>query len=308
MNSPNMIPMNGLRAFDAVARHLSFSRAADELCVTQGAVSRQVANLEHCLGVTLFARVSRSVRLTAKGVQLHAIVADPLRRIRAGMTTFHPEADDLTLKVKVPPTFGIRWFVPRLGSFHGAHPEIDVQITTSHQAVDFENEDVDVAIYWGDGNWEGLDADFLVGEDLLPVCSPELLAESPITSPADLKNHVLLRSLHRTDDWLIWRNAVGLPEIEWQQVLKFENSAMTYQAAIDRLGVVVAQRAFIEEDLSTGRLVAPFRDSAPGQRAYYLVYPEERCDERKLILFRDWLLQFVAAPRKAPSTVAPVPA
>jgi LysR family transcriptional regulator, glycine cleavage system transcriptional activator len=292
-----MIPMNGLRTFDAVARHLSFSRAAIELCVTQGAVSRQISNLERCLGVKLFERVSRKVRLTSKGVKLHAVVGDPLRRIRAGLRTFGPDGDDLTLKIKVPPTLGIRWFVPRLVKFHGTHPEIDVQITTSHQTVDFEHEDVDIAIYWGDGDWQGLSADFLIGEELIPVCSPELLKKIPIDSPDDLKNHVLLQSMHRSDDWSIWKEAMGGLDVDWQQVLKFENSALTYQAAIDQLGVVVAQRVFIEEDLAANRLAAPFPDSARGEHAYYLVYPNERKDERKVELFRTWLMEDTAKGR-----------
>ena len=299
MSTENMIPMNGLRTFDAVARHLSFSRAAIELCVTQGAVSRQISNLERCLDVTLFQRANRKVRLTSKGMKLHAIIGDPLRRIRLGLRSFGPENDDLTLKVKVPPTLGIRWFVPRLVKFHGEHPEIDVQITTSHQIVDFEHEDVDVAIHWGDGEWEGLSADYLIGEDLIPVCSPELLKKSPIHSYKDLKDHILLRSMHRTDDWQIWREAMEIDNVEWLQVLKFENSALTYQAAIDQLGVVVAQRVFIEEDLAAKRLVALFPETAPGEHAYYLVYPEERRDERKVERFRTWLLQDTADTRKA---------
>jgi LysR family transcriptional regulator, glycine cleavage system transcriptional activator len=300
MTVENMIPMNAIRAFDAVARHLSFSRAATELCVTQGAVSRQIANLERCLGVILFERASRKVRLTSKGAKLHAIVGDPLRRIRAGLRTYGPNGDDQTLKIKVPPTLGIRWFVPRLVKFHGAYPEIDVQITTSHQVVDFEHEDVDIAIHWGDGEWSGLSADFLIGEELIPVCSPELLNSIPINSPSDLHNHVLLQSMNRTDDWRIWREAMGEPEVAWQQVLKFENSALTYQAAIDQLGVVIAQRAFIEEDIAGNRLTAALPDAVPGEHAYYLVYPNDRKDDRKVELFRGWLLDAIAnsAPQR----------
>lgn len=304
MSIENMLPMNAIRAFDAVARHLSFSRAATELCVTQGAISRQIANLERCLGVMLFERVSRKVRLTSKGVKLHAIVGDPLRRIRAGLRTFGPDGDDLTLKIKVPPTLGIRWFVPRLVKFHGENPEIDVQITTSHQTVDFEHEDVDIAIHWGSGEWPGLCADFLIGEDLIPVCSPELLKAIPIQSSDDLQKHVLLQSMNRTDDWRIWKEAMGESDVSWQQVLKFENSALTYQAAIDQLGVVVAQRAFIEEDLAAKRLVAPLDTAVPGEHAYYLVYPEDRKDERKVEMFRSWLLATTAESRLARSGAA----
>ena len=208
-----MISLHSLRAFDAVARHLSFSLAADELCVTQGAVSHQVTSLERCLGTILFERVKSKVHLTSKGVKLHAIVNDPLRRIRTGLRTFGPDGNDRTLKIKVPPTLGIRWFVPQLVKFHGTHPEIDVQITTSHQAVDFEHEDVDIAIHWGGGEWPGLSADFLIGEELIPVCSPELLKRTPINSLDDLNDHVLLQSMHRTNDWRIWKETIGGPDV-----------------------------------------------------------------------------------------------
>lgn len=294
MGTGNMVPMNGLRTFDAVARHLSFSRAANELCVTQGAVSRQIANLENVLGVSLFLRTNRQVRLTPKGLQLHSAIGEPFQRIREGVSALNTRTDDLILKVNVPPTLGIRWLVPQLANFHGVHPEIDVQLTTSHHTVDFNAEDVDVAIYWGDGNWKGVTVDFLIGETLIPVCSPQLLAENPIRTPEDLNRHVLLHSMNRTDDWLIWKQAMKIDNVEWQQVLKFENSALTYQAAIDQLGVVVAQHVFVAEDLATGRLVAPFPDMVPGERAYYLVYPNEQKNKKKVAIFRSWLLEMIS--------------
>lgn len=290
--------MNGLRAFDAVARHLSFSRAASELCVTQGAVSRQIANLESYLGLTLFRRANRQVYLTHKGLKLYAAVGDAFQRIRDGMQDISQDADDRTLRIKVPPTFAVRWFVPRLAQFHGRHPEIEVQITTSHQTVDFDREDVDVAVYWGLGKWKGLAVDFLIGETLLPVCSPELMKEKPIRDPRDLAEHVLLHSMHRTDDWRIWMEATGTEGIDWTRALNFENSALTYQAAIDRVGVVVAQHAFVEEDLAANRLVAPFPLEVPGERSYFLVYRPEREDQHKIRAFRTWILEAAGNDRK----------
>lgn len=299
MGMDNMAPMNGLRAFDAVARHLSFSLAANELCVTQGAISRQISNLENILGVTLFLRTNRQVRLTTKGVQLFASIGEPFHQIREGVKTLTSNTDDLVLKVNVPPTLGIRWLVPRLANFHGVHPQIDVQLTTSHKIVDFKTEDVDVAIYWGDGNWEGLKVDLLMGETLIPVCSPQLMKEKPITTADDFNDHVLLHSMNRTDDWLIWQQALGIDNIKWQQVLKFENSALTYQAAIDQLGVVIAQHVFVEEDLAAGRLVAPFPELVPGERAYYLVYPAKQRNQKKVAIFRSWLLEMISSENEA---------
>jgi len=284
------VPLNALRAFEAVARHGSFSRAAEELCVTQGAVSRQVANLERHLEAVLFRRVNRQVQLTPKGTQLFPVVSDAFQRIREGMHLVTGDALERTLKVKVPPTFGIRWLVPRLARFHGDHPEIDVQITTSHQTVDFDREDIDVAVYWGFGEWKDLAAEFLLGEDLVPVCSPELLKGKRLRHPRDLADFVLLRSMHRTDDWRIWMKGAGVSDVDWIHTLSFENSALTYQAAVDRLGVVVAQYAFVADDIAAKRLTTPFPRKVPGERAYFLVYPQRHAARSKVVAFRTWLM------------------
>ena len=288
-------PLNALRAFEATARLGSFSQAADELCVTQGAVSRQVAKLEDHLGVMLFSRSGRRTTLSFEGARFYAYVHEAFERILDAAEIFSRQDASSVLKIKVPPTLGIRWFVPRLVQFHGLHPEIDVQITTSHQPVDFAREDVDVAIHWGLGDWEGLSADHILGEELTPVCSPAVLADKPLRRTADLDQHVLLRSLNRTNDWRAWLEAAGAPEVDCTRALKFENSGLTYQAAIDGLGVVVAQRAFIEDDLAAGRLVAPFPLSVPGERGYYLVYPRNRLRLARVAEFRRWLLEHVGS-------------
>jgi len=302
MTPRRLPPLNSLRAFDVAARHRNFSRAAVELRVTQGAVSRHVAKLEAALGSRLFRRRGRQLELTAEGAQLHVFVREAFERINEGVDLFARRPVASILKIKVPPTLGIRWFIPRLVHFHALHPEVDVQITTSHQPVDFDQEDVDVAIHWGSGEWKGLSADFLIDEELTPVCSPDILFDRPLREPADLSRHVLLHAMHRTNDWRIWLEAAGAPDVDWTRALKFENSGLTYQAAIDRLGVVVAQRAFIEDDLATGRLVAPFPLVVPGERAYFLVLPTKRRPHRKVTVFREWLLGTMAprATRRAP--------
>jgi LysR family transcriptional regulator, glycine cleavage system transcriptional activator len=297
--------MNSLRAFEAAARHRNFSRAAEELCVTQGAISKQVARLQDDLGVTLFRREGRQLTLTLEGARFYALVHEAFERIGEGVDLFARRPQRGVLKIKVPPTLGVRWFIPRLVHFHGRHPEMDVQITTSHQPVEFEQEDVDVAIHWGLGDWDGLSADFLIDEQLTPVCSPALLATKPLRYASDLAGYTLLHSMNRTNDWRIWLEAAGAPDVDWTRALKFENSGLTYQAAIERLGIVVAQCAFVEDDISSARLVAPFPLVVPGERAYYLVYPPERRDERKVALFREWLLEAAAStPRhRAPAHV-----
>jgi LysR family glycine cleavage system transcriptional activator len=298
MNPRNFPPLNALRAFESAARHRTFSRAAEELCVTQGAVSRQIAKLESHVGMSLFRRGSRRLELTFEGARFYGFVHEAFERILDAMEIFSQQSEQSVLKIKVPPTFGIRWFVPRLVQFHGLHPEMDVQITTSHQPVDFSQEHIDVAVHWGAGDWEGLAADYLIGEELTPVCSPALLQGKALRKPSDLAQHILLHSMNRTNDWRIWLEAAAAPEVDWTRALKFENSGLTYQAAIDRLGVVVAQRAFIEDDLATGRLVAPFKLVVPGERAYYLVYPPNRLKQAKVAQFRDWLLDMATAQKK----------
>jgi LysR family transcriptional regulator, glycine cleavage system transcriptional activator len=289
--------LNALRAFEAVARRLSFSKAATELCVTQGAVSRQIAILEGELGVRLFHRKGRTLELTAVGARFFSMIEEAFDKIDDALRLFPDQRKDTLLRVKVPPTLGIRWFVPLLVQFHGLHPEIDVQITTSHQPVDFATEDIDVAIHWGSGSWPGLHADFLVGEELTPVCSPRILIDKPLREPRDLARHILLRAMHRTDDWRIWLDAAGATGIDASKALQFENSSLTYQAAIQGLGVVVAQLALVTDDLATGRLVTPFSLRVPGEWSYFLVHPLDREEPRRVALLREWLVAAAADKR-----------
>jgi LysR family glycine cleavage system transcriptional activator len=281
--------LTALRAFETAARRLSFSRAATDLGVTQGAISRQIAVLENELGVRLFRRKGRALELTAVGHRFFAMIAEAFDQIDEALRLFSVQREDNLLRVKVPPTLGIRWFVPRLAQFHGQHPEIDVQITTSHHPVDFATEDFDAAIHWGSGAWPGLHADFLVGEELTPVCNPRILVDKPLREPHDLARHVVLRSAHRTDDWRIWLAAAGATEVDTTKALQFENSSLAYEAAIQGLGIVVAQVALVADDLAAGRLVAPFDLRVPGERSYFLVRPLDREEPGKVRLLREWL-------------------
>lgn len=294
-----LMPLTSLRAFEVAARHQNFSRAAEELGVTQGAISRQIARLETELGVRLFARRGRFLELTPDGRRLHFHVAAGFGKLSEGLELFVSAERENTLKVKVPPTLGVRWFVPRLVHFHGRYPEIDVQITTSHQAVNFETEDVDVAICWGTGDWPGLSVDLLLLEDLTPMLSPTLLATRPLRHPRDLAGLVLLHSMNRTNDWRVWFRAAGVDDVDLSRTVRFENSALTYQAAIEGMGAVVAQRAFVADDVATGRLVAPFPLTVRGEQAYYLIVPPRRKKRPDVAAFRKWLLATAAAERAA---------
>ncbi|MGB3289839.1 MAG: transcriptional regulator GcvA [Burkholderiaceae bacterium] len=287
-------PLNALRAFESAARNASFTRAAQELCVTQGAVSRHVGTLEDWLKIKLFERGHYGVELTAQGAVYFGIVKNALDQIEHGSRQLRQSPDETRLRIKLPPTFAIRWLVPRLARFHALHPGIDVQITTSHQRADFGREDVDVSIHseaGRPGDSAGTRYLRLFGETLLPVCAPGLLQKrSGLSEPGDLANHVLLCSMNRPADWPTWLKAADVEHIDGNSGLKFENAALAYQAATDQLGVMVAQLAFVNDDLLAGRLVAPFglRVSTPG--AYYLAYRADVSKPARIQIFEDWIL------------------
>lgn len=289
-------PLNAVRAFEAAARNGSVTRAARELSVTQGAVSRHVRSLEHWLGTQLVERAQHGIRLTPHGATYFRSLRGALDQIDHATRQLQQSPDENLLRLKLPPTFAIRWLVPRLAAFHALHPSIDVQITTSHDRADFDREDVDACIHSERELPPGPGFRRLVGEVLLPVCSPRLLQRGPrLARPADLAHHVMLCSLNRPQDWPAWLRAAGVPHIDGNSGLKFENAALAYQAAIDELGVMIAQRALVAEDLRSGRLVAPIDMPLKMPGGYYLAYPPDRPRSSRVAAFEDWVAGEVAA-------------
>lgn len=290
--SRRLPPLNALRAFEAAARCGNFTRAAQELCVTQGAVSRHVATLEGWLKVQLFERGRHGIQLTPPGQAYFGTVRAALDQIDYGTRQLQASPDERCLRIKLPPTFAIRWLVPRLARFHALHPRIDVQITTSHQRADFAREEVDVSIHSEPSPPSGLGYRRLFGETLLPVCAPGLLERGPpLARPADLAQHVLLCSMNRPNDWPAWLAAAGATGIDGNSGLKFENAALAYQAATDQLGVMVALRAFVRDDLAAGRLVAPLALEVETQGAYYLAYRSGQPLPERVQAFEAWIVQ-----------------
>ena len=288
-------PLNAVRAFEASARSASFTSAAQELCVSQGAVSRHVACLEEWLNVKLFRRVHRGIELTAQGSTYFRQVKSALDQIEAGARQLKQSPNERRLRLKLPPTFAMRWLVPRLARFHAEEPKIDVQITTSHEPADFDREDVDISIYSWSEPPVGPNYRRLFGEVLLPVCAPGLLENGPpLALPADLARHVLLCSLNRPLDWPSWLAATPGLDVDGNSGLKFENASLSYQAAIDELGVMIAQYAFVEDDLRTGRLVAPLGINVRTPRAYSLAAHPDRQTEERVLAFENWILQETA--------------
>src|SRR5690242_2099540 len=231
-------PLNALRAFEAAARHLSLTRAADELSVTQAAVSQQVKALEARLGVKLFRRLPRALRLTEEGQALLPELRDAFDRLERAVARITAEAPGGVLTVSTLTTFALTWLVPRLARFHAAHPEIDVRLMTTSRIVDFAREDVDVAIRYGDGNWPELHVERVVGEVLTPLCGRALLDR--LRRPADLGAATLLYTTGDEDEWPVWLARAGITAERGRRGPLFDATSIAVQAAIDGLGVAIA--------------------------------------------------------------------
>jgi LysR family transcriptional regulator, glycine cleavage system transcriptional activator len=288
--SRRLPPLNALRAFEAAARHLSFTRAAAELHVTQTAISHQIKALEERLGVRLFRRLPRGLLLTEAAQRLLPPVRDAFDQIALATERLAAGGAGATLTVSVLPSFAAKWLVPRLGRLRAAHPDLDLRISASSELVDFARDDVDVGIRMGSGVYPGLRVERLFGEALVPVCSP-LLREGPhpLLRPEDLAHHVLLHD----DDyagWELWLRLAGVPGVLARRGPVFTDSGMVVQAAAEGQGVALARRVLAAGDLAAGRLVQPFDVSIPHDLAYYLVCPEATAEQPKIAAFRSWLL------------------
>jgi LysR family glycine cleavage system transcriptional activator len=290
-------PLNALRAFEAAARLSSFKLAGAELHVTPGAVSHQVVNLERYLGTQLFVRHHRSVLPTLAGRAYLREIQKSLQRIAHATDALTKRLDKSTLRLKAPPTFAARWLVPRLADFHARYPDISVQVATSHDPVDFANDEVDAAVSYGTSQPRGIAGERLFREVLVPVCTRRFLGQAKTLSPHELADKVLLHSLRRPQDWPLWFAAAGARDVVLQQTLVFENSSLTYQGALNELGVAIAQIALVRDDLLAGRLVMPCPISLEREAGYYLSYPRERARLSKIRLLHGWLADEVRKSR-----------
>jgi LysR family transcriptional regulator, glycine cleavage system transcriptional activator len=288
--------LNGLRAFEAAARHLSFTNAASELNVTQTAISHQIRRLEEELGTRLFVRQNRALALTPEARDYLPGVRAAFNDLRLATDRLLRKDNDHVLTVSTLASLAAKWLLPRLSAFQEAHPGIDVHITTSPALVDFKSGDVDAAIRYGRGHWPGLRSDWLTADQLFPVCSPALLSgDKPLRRPEDLAHRTLLHSSgFYDDDWRLWLTAAGLPaNISKQPGLTFDLILVTVQAAIDGIGVAIGRTSYVEDDIAKGRLVVPFDITLPADAGFYLVSPEARADSPKLSAFRQWLVASV---------------
>jgi LysR family glycine cleavage system transcriptional activator len=285
--------LNGLRAFEAAARHLSFTLAAAELNVTQTAISHQIRRLEEELGIRLFIRQNRALALTAEARDYLPGIRAAFNDLRLATDRLLRKDDDKVLTISTLASLAAKWLLPRLTDFQEQHPGIDVRITTSTGLVDFQRDDVDAGIRYGRGQWPGLRADWLMADELFPVCSPSLLrGDKPLRQPEDLKGYPLLHTSNaNSDDWRLWLTAAGQPaDIARQPGITFDMIFMTIQAAIDGIGVAMGRTSYVQDDIAKGRLVVPFKIALPADAGFYLVSPQGRREAPKLAAFREWMI------------------
>ncbi|EKE70602.1 transcriptional regulator GcvA [Gallaecimonas xiamenensis] len=289
-------PLNALKAFEAAARHLSFTRAAEELFVTQAAISHQIKTLEDHLGLKLFRRRNRSLLLTEEGQSYYLDIKDIFSNLAEATARVLARSAKGTLTVAMQPSYAIQWMVPRLARFAEAHPDIDVRIKATETEEGGLTDDVDIAIYYGRGYWPGLRADRLQTEYLIPVCSPVLLSgPKPLEKPEDLAQHTLLHDGSRKA-WQSWVKHLGLSHlIKVNQGPIFSHSAMVLQAAMYGQGIALAHSVLAEPDITAGRLVSPFKEVLRSPNAYFLVCQQSQAEQGKIVAFRDWILSLVKA-------------
>ena len=293
-------PLNGLRAFEAAARHMSFTDAAEELNVTQAAISHQVRGLEQRLGLKLFVRRKRSLMLSEAGQAYLPSVRAAFDQLNEATEKLLQKDKGGNLTVTTTSSFAVKWLVPRLGGFQRSHPEIDVRVSTGTSLVDFSREDVDIGIRYGRGQWPNLMAERLVSEDVMPVCAPSLVkGPNGLAKPADLKRFTLLHIGSFPDDWQVWLTAAGVKGVDASRGVSFDFALAAYQAAMDGLGVALGRNPLVEPDLKAGRLVVPFEFKRSSDFAYYLVYPPEAIRRRKIKAFRDWIVSLSDVTQQA---------
>ena len=286
--------LNALKAFEASARHESFTAAAAELFVTQGAVSQQVKALEDELGLRLFSREGRALKLTEAGRSYLEVVRDAFDRLSSGTERLLQRQSAGVLNITTSPNFAAKWLVHRLGRFSEVHDDIELRISASMQHVDFAREEADLAIRHGDGNWPGMSVTRLCKEEIFPVCSPQLVkGRRRLKDPADLANHVLLH-VNDPSYWQRWLGQHGVEGVDGTRGPVFNQASMAIDAAIQGQGVAMARTALATWDLLGGRLVRPFRESMEAPFAMWIVCPKVTAEVPKIVTFRKWLLSEAA--------------
>jgi LysR family glycine cleavage system transcriptional activator len=301
-------PLNALRAFEAAARHLNFSRAADELSVTPGAVSQQIQNLEDFVGVALFKRTPKGLLLTDPAQIALPALREAFDRLAEAASMLTAAVDGRRLTVSMAPSFAAKWLVPRLGRFEALHPMVDVWVSAGMELVDFASGEIDIAIRYGAGRYPGLEVTRLMQETVIAVASPELLERQPLAELADLSQHVLLHdgspdADESCPDWTMWLAARGVRGVDGSRGPRFNQSSLVIEAAVGGRGVALAKRALAQADLDAGRLVAPFQIATAVDFAYYVVHPKAKGRLPQVKAFVAWLTAEAEAHQAALATI-----
>ena len=283
-------PLNSLRAFEAAGRHLSFTRAAGELTVTQAAISHQVKTLEEYLDVALFRRLPRKLELTRAGNLLLPVVRSSFDSISHSVAELLTLTARSELTVRLAPSFAAKWLSPRLESFRQLHPHIELSLTHSNEVVDFRRQAIDLAVTYGKGEWPDRVAERVLTLDFFPVCAPGFLkGPHPLTSASNLCHHKLLHDSNYKN-WTAWVELAGLNDVDPKHGTVMDDTNVLMQAAKDGLGVALGSSSFIAGDLASGRLVNPFGPVLRDDRAYYVVCPLANLERPAVRDFRNWLI------------------
>jgi DNA-binding transcriptional LysR family regulator len=300
MRNRNALPaLDLLVGFEAAARHLSFTRAGEELFLTQSAVSRQIKDLEEQLGVPLFQRRHRALALTPEGQQFYAAAAQVLVTMRAATDRLRTRTGRHAIALTTTHSFAALWLIPRLAGFTRAHPEADVRITADTRVQDLERDGLDIAIRHGPPSLAGANAIRLFGERVFPVCSPKLLARKQLKKPEDLKNHVLLQyddpdGRHPWLHWKTWLEVAGIADLRPAGTLSFSGYEQIIPAAVAGHGVALGRTPLVRDLLAAKELVAPFKSSADPARAYFAIVSRRAAGRPEVTAFVDWLKEAAA--------------
>lgn len=286
--------ISALTAFDAVVRRGSFSAAAQELALTQGAISRQVAALEKQLGIALFERNSRQVTLTPVGETYAQSISKALRLIRSSSLDVMTRKHGVTLNLAMLPTFGTRWLIPRIPGFVEQHPDIILNFSTRIGQFDIEAEGMDAVIHVGAPDWPGAESTFLMHEYVAPVCSPIFMKEHKIKNAKDMKNTQLLRLISRAGAWEHWYRSLGMT-IDSEHGMQFEHFSTLAQACIAGLGIALMPLFLIKSELKTGQLIIAYDHKIESNNSYYLIIPRNKLSYEPVCAFKNWLTSQIAA-------------
>lgn len=285
-------PLNSLKCFESAARHGSFNKAAQELNVTPSAISHQIKGLESFLGIELFRRTKRKVVLTEAGESYIKPIKKIFQQLEQATADLETAQHVGSLKLAVAPSFLTRWLMPRMERFQSRYPEIEIEIRSSMGLIDFSMGDIDMAVYFGNGEWDGIEAHYLRPIRLAPVCSPRLIKpEQPINVPEDMRFYPLLHVSKRSDEWNDWLVQNGLDPKVFRRGLMFSSGSLTAGAAAQGLGIALADISLVTPEIESGHLQVLFDKQLETNRSFYLVFEKERAFTPAMTAFKEWIIE-----------------